>query len=60
MPVKADAGRASSAATASATRSITGERKGVAAELLIFVPLGHTAEVHELAVKNTGATPRSR
>src|SRR5207247_10711045 len=38
---------------------ITGERKGIRAEVLFFVPLGKTAEVHQLEIKNTGATPRS-
>ena len=38
---------------------ITGERKGIRAELLFFVPLGHTAEVHQVTLKNTGTTPRT-
>jgi cellobiose phosphorylase len=38
---------------------ITGERKGVRASLLMFVPMGDTAEVHELRIKNTGTTPKS-
>ncbi len=38
---------------------ITGERKGVRASLLVFVPPGHTAEVHELRIKNTTAGPKS-
>src|ERR1700710_425381 len=38
---------------------ITGERKGIRAETLFFVPLGKTAEVHQLKLKNTGSTPRS-
>ena len=38
---------------------ITSERKGVRASLLIFVPQGHTAEVHELRIKNTTAGPKS-
>jgi cellobiose phosphorylase len=38
---------------------ITGERKGLRAELTFLVPLGQTAEVHQVRVKNTGATPRS-
>jgi len=38
---------------------ITSERKGVRASLLMFVPQGHTAEVHELRIKNTSAGPKS-
>jgi cellobiose phosphorylase len=38
---------------------ITGERKGIRAELLFLVPQGHTAEIHQLTVRNTGSTPRS-
>ncbi len=38
---------------------IAGERKGIRAELLFFVPLGHTAEVHQVTLKNTGTTPRT-
>jgi cellobiose phosphorylase len=38
---------------------ITGERKGVRAELLFLVPPGHTAEVHQLKIKNTGSSPKS-
>ncbi len=38
---------------------ITGERKGVRVSQLMFVPLGHTAEIHQLTVKNTGSTPKS-
>jgi cellobiose phosphorylase len=38
---------------------ITGERKGVRAELLFFVPQGDTAEIHQLKVKNTGSTAKS-
>jgi cellobiose phosphorylase len=37
---------------------ITGERKGVRASQLMFVPPGETAEVHELRVKNTGSAPK--
>ena len=32
---------------------ITGERKGVRASLLMLVPTGHTAEIHQLTIKNT-------
>jgi cellobiose phosphorylase len=35
---------------------ITGARNGITAELLFFVPLGQTAEVHQLTLKNTGKT----
>ncbi len=38
---------------------ITSERKGVRASLLMLVPPGHTAEVHELRLKNTGSTPKT-
>ena len=37
---------------------ITGERNGVRAELLLLVPLGHTAEVHQLTLRNTGPKPK--
>ena len=30
---------------------ITGERKGIRAELLFFVPLGHNAEVHQVTLE---------
>jgi cellobiose phosphorylase len=38
---------------------ITGERKGLRVETTFFVPLGLTAEVHRVTVKNTGAAPRT-
>jgi len=38
---------------------ITGERKGVRASLLMLVPTGHTAEVHELRIKNNTAAPKN-
>jgi cellobiose phosphorylase len=38
---------------------IAGERKGIRAELLFFVPQGHTAEVHQVTLKNTGAAAKS-
>jgi len=38
---------------------ITGERKGLRAELLFFVPHGYTAEIHQLKLKNTGAAPKT-
>ena len=31
---------------------ITGERKGVRASLLMLVPQGHTAEIHQLSIRN--------
>ena len=37
---------------------ITGVRQGLAAELLVFVPLGHDAEVHQLKLENRGSVPR--
>src|SRR3984885_1255933 len=39
--------------------TITGERKGVRVETTFFVPLGHTAEVHRVVVKNTGKVAKS-
>jgi cellobiose phosphorylase len=36
------------------TTRITGERNGIAAEQLVLVPLGETAEVHQLSLTNTG------
>ncbi len=38
---------------------ITGIRQGLKAELLYFVPLGTTAEVHQVTLTNEGDTPRS-
>ena len=38
---------------------ITGERKGTRAEVLYFVPLGTTAEVHRVTLKNTSKAPKS-
>jgi cellobiose phosphorylase len=38
---------------------ITGERRGLRAEVLHFVPLGTNAEVHRVTLKNVGGTPRS-
>jgi cellobiose phosphorylase len=37
---------------------ITGTRNGLRAEVLYFVPLGQTAEVHQVTLKNEGATPK--
>ena len=39
--------------------AITGERNGVRAEALFFVPLGTHAEVHRVRLSNLGPTPRS-
>jgi len=38
---------------------ITGERKGVRASLLMLVPTGHTAEIHQLTIKNTTSAAKS-
>jgi cellobiose phosphorylase len=38
---------------------ITGQSRGLRAELLFFVPLGHTAEIHHVTLKNDGPTARS-
>jgi len=38
---------------------ITGSRKGLRAELLFLVPHGHTAEVHQVKLKNESAAPRT-
>ena len=38
---------------------ITGERKGIRAEVLYFVPLGTTAEVHRVTLRNTSKAPKS-
>jgi len=38
---------------------ITGERGSVRVQTTYFVPLGHSAEVHQVNVKNTGKTPKS-
>jgi cellobiose phosphorylase len=38
---------------------IAGERRGVRAELLVFVPPGHTAEIHQLKLRNTDSWPRT-
>jgi cellobiose phosphorylase len=39
--------------------TITGERNGVRAEMTFFVPLGQTAEVHRVVLKNTGKAAKS-
>jgi cellobiose phosphorylase len=38
---------------------ITGEKNGVSASVLLFVPLGHTAEIHQLTLKNTGKAAKN-
>ena len=38
---------------------ITGKRNGVSAELLFFVPLGVTAEVHRVTLKNEGTKKKT-
>jgi cellobiose phosphorylase len=38
---------------------ITGERNGVRVATTFFVPLGHTAEIHRVTVKNTGSDAKS-
>jgi cellobiose phosphorylase len=38
---------------------ITGERHNVRVETTLFIPLGHTAEVHRVVVKNTGKAAKS-
>ena len=38
---------------------ITGTRNGLRAEVLYFVPLGQTAEVHQVTLKNESSAPKS-
>jgi cellobiose phosphorylase len=38
---------------------ITGKRAGLKAELLFFVPLGHTAEVHQVTLTNESSVKKS-
>jgi cellobiose phosphorylase len=38
---------------------ITGERKGLRAEVTFLVPTGVNAEVHQVRLKNTGTAPRT-
>lgn len=38
---------------------ITGRRNGLKAELLFFVPLGHTAEVHQVTLTNESSAKKS-
>ncbi len=37
---------------------ITGSRNGLRAQVLYFVPLGETAEVHQVTLKNESASPK--
>jgi len=37
---------------------ITGKRDGLSAELLFLVPLGHTAELHQVTLKNESSSPK--
>jgi cellobiose phosphorylase len=57
MPVKAELDRFECRHGLGTTR-ITGERNGIIAEQLVLVPLGETAEVHQLSLTNTTARPR--
>jgi len=38
---------------------ITGERRGISASLLAFVPLGHTAEIHQVTLQNNSDRKRT-
>ena len=38
---------------------VTGERDGLRADVLFFVPIGHRCEVHRVKLTNTGATKKS-
>jgi len=38
---------------------IVGEKDGLKAELLMFVPIGHRCEVHRLRLTNTGTDPKT-
>jgi cellobiose phosphorylase len=38
---------------------ITGSYRGLSVELLFFVPLGHTAEIHHVTLRNDGPKARS-
>jgi cellobiose phosphorylase len=58
MPVKADLDRFECRHGLSYT-VITGERNGLAAETLYFVPLGTNAEVHRVRLRNNGDDSRS-
>ena len=38
---------------------VTGEKDGVKADVLFFVPIGHRCEVHRVRLTNQGKTPKS-
>ena len=38
---------------------VTGEKDGLKADVLFFVPIGHRCEVHRVRLTNTGATKKS-
>ncbi len=58
MPVKAELDRFECRHGLGTTR-ITGVRNGIIAEQLVLVPLGETAEVHQLSLTNTTSKPRA-
>jgi cellobiose phosphorylase len=58
MPVKRELDRFECRHGLSYTQ-VTGERNGLRAEVLHLVPLGTTAEVHRVTLKNLGQSPRS-
>ena len=38
---------------------VTGEKDGLKADVLFFVPIGHRCEVHRVRLTNTGSAPKS-
>ena len=38
---------------------VTGEKDGLKADVLFFVPIGHRCEVHRVRLTNTGSVPKS-
>ena len=38
---------------------VTGEKDGLKADVLFFVPIGHRCEVHRVRLTNTGSSPKS-
>ena len=38
---------------------ITGEKDGISAEVLFFVPIGHRCEVHKVTITNTGSSKKT-
>lgn len=56
-PVKAELDAYSCAHGLSYTR-ITGERNGIQAEVLSFIPLGTWAEIQKVSLKNTSSAPK--